>query len=426
MTVSKHKHVFSYFALLPFFRRKGILLFVLLLFFLIPPIILIAQQKQGTAQLAQQKQETTQYAATGSVQHYEYVFPDGNIYVYSMDKNHTLVKHISLPQTSAGIRGVVANAAKHMLYISYGSDGDSGGSLLAYDLLTDKVAWTRTYSHGIDSMAITPDGKTIYMPDGETSSSPYWYVINAADGSESGATVDGGPGPHNTIVSLNGAHVYMGARNFADSPTYLTVADTATNSNVKKIGPFKEGIRPFTINSSETIAYVTTTHFLGFQIASIRNGNVLYTVDLTQLGFPNTPTDPTAPSHGIALSPDEKELAVIDWPNDYVHIFDVTGVPASTPKKIADIKFTRSMHHSESPCAYDCPADGWLEYSRDGRFLYVGDVGDVIDTATNRVITNIDTLYNTRKMLEVDFQNGSVVFAPNNRASVGYRVRPYG
>ena len=125
------------------------------------------------------------------------------MYVYDMDNHHSLVKHVSIPQTAAGIRGVVANAATHTLYIAYRSDGDSGGSLLAYNLVTDQVMWTKTYPFGIDSFSITPDGKTIYMPDGELSHSPYWYVINAADGTPTGTKIDGGPGPHNTIVSLN-------------------------------------------------------------------------------------------------------------------------------------------------------------------------------------------------------------------------------
>jgi hypothetical protein len=352
--------------------------------------------------------------------HYEYVFPDGEMYVYDMDNGQQLVMQKSLP-TSAGVRGVVGDASRHRLYICYGNDGDSGGQLLAYDLVTNQVLWTQTYSFGIDSMSLTPDGQFLYVPDGELASNPYWYVINASDGTPTGARIDGGSGPHNTVISLNGQHVYMGARNFAGNPTYLTVANIATNGNVRNIGPFKSGVRPFVINGRETLAYVTTTGFLGFQVASIQNGNVLYTVDLTQLGFPNTTNGAvTAPSHGIALSPDETRLAVIDWPNDTVHIFDVTGVPASAPRKIADIKFTRSMHHTESPCAYDCAADGWLEYSRDGRFLYIGDVGDVIDTATNTVVANLPALYSTRKMIEVDFDNGVTSFIPINRASVGY------
>lgn len=354
-----------------------------------------------------------------STHHYEYVFPDGKMYVYDMDNTPRLVKQRDLP-TSSGVRGVVGDAATHRLYISFGSDGDGGGQLLAYDVLTDQVLWTQSYSFGIDSMSITPDGKYIYMPDGEKASDPYWYVINASDGKPTGARINGGSGPHNTVISLNGQHVYMGARNFSNTPTYLTVADTATNGNVRKIGPFLSGVRPFVINGKETLAYVTTTGFLGFQVADIQSGHILYTVDLTKLGFPDSSSGPSAPSHGIALSPDETRLAVVDWPNDSVHVFDVTGLPGSPPRKIADIKFSRSMHHDESNCAYDCAADGWLEYSRDGRFLYVGDVGDVIDTLANRVVYNLPPLYNTRKMIEVDFQNGVCSFIPMNRASIGY------
>jgi DNA-binding beta-propeller fold protein YncE len=351
------------------------------------------------------------------VQHYEYVFPDGRMYVYDMDYNHQMVKTIELP-TTAGVRGVVGNAQDHALYISYGSDHEAG-QLLKLDLLTDSVVWQSSYSFGIDSHAISPDGKTIYMPAGENSPGPYWYLINASDGSQTGNRIEGGPGPHNTLVSLNGQHVYMGARNFADRPTYLTVADVASG-NVRRIGPFLQGVRPFTINSAETLAYVTTTGFLGFQVADIPSGKILFTVDLTQMGFPNPGGGPSAPSHGIALSPDEREVVVVDWPNDAVHFFNVEGVPISPPRKVADVKFTRSMHHHESPCAYDCLADGWLQYSRDGRFVYVGDEGDVIDAASKQVVANLDALYNSRKMLEVDWTDGVPSFVPNNRASVGY------
>jgi DNA-binding beta-propeller fold protein YncE len=358
-------------------------------------------------------------APAQGIEHDEYIFPDGKMYVYRMDGTPRLIKQRDLPTTS-GVRGVVGNAALHRLYISFGSDGDGGGQLLAYDVLSDRILWTHSYASGIDSMAITPDGRYIYMPDGEKASSPYWYVIRTTDGQPTGLKINGGPGPHNTVISLNGQHVYMGARNFANTPTYLTVADTAGGGNIRKIGPFLAGIRPFVINGKETLAYVSTTGFLGFQVADLRSGHILYTVDLSRMGFPDTPTGPSAPSHGVALSPDERRLAVIDWPHNMVHIFDVTGVPASAPRKIADIAFSRSMHHDESNCAYDCAADGWLQYSRDGRFLYVGDVGDVIDTAVNRVIYNLPPLYNTRKMIEVDFLQGRCSFLSINRASVGY------
>src|SRR5579863_3962870 len=214
-------------------------------------------------------------AASSDIQHYEYVFPDGGMYVYDIDHGHMLVKSITDLPTTTGVRGVAVSPATHMLYISYGGDGGphDKGFLLKYDLITDQLVWTKTYTHGIDSMAISPDGKTIYMPDGELSADGIWYVIDANSGDETGS-INGALGPHNTILSLNGAHVYLGGRNY----NYLEVADTANNQVIKSIGPLLSSVRPFTINETETIAYMSTTGFLGFQVGDITTGKILYTV----------------------------------------------------------------------------------------------------------------------------------------------------
>src|SRR6266568_3299419 len=74
---------------------------------------------------------STPTAGGTNVHHYEYVFPDGAMYVYDMDNGHKLVKQVSLP-TSAGVRGVAASPRTHMLYVSFGGDGGSKwhGSML--------------------------------------------------------------------------------------------------------------------------------------------------------------------------------------------------------------------------------------------------------------------------------------------------------
>lgn len=349
---------------------------------------------------------------SSSIQHYEYVFPDGWMYVYDMDNGHKLVKSVRLP-TNRGVRGVVANPVTHMLYVSYGGDGghNGNGSLLQYDLVAGRLIWTTTYSHGIDSMAISPDGKWIYMPDGELTPDGIWYVIDANSGNQTG-TINGGLGPHNTIVSLNGAHVYLGSRNH----NYLEVADTATNQVIKTIGPLYSSVRPFTINGSETLAFTTATGFLGFQVSDIRTGQVLFTVPIKSFSWNGRGS--SAPSHGISLSPDEKELYVMDSSNSYVHVFNVSGVPATAPVQVADIKVT-SMAGYESECAYDCLKEGWLQHSRDGRFVYVGDSGDVINTAKRKVAINLPTLANTRKMLEIDWRDGVPIFS-TSRSGLGY------
>jgi len=70
-------------------------------------------------------------------------------------------------------------------------------------------------------------------------------------------------------------------------------------------------------------------------------------------------------------------------------------------------------------CTYDCAREGWLQHSRDGRFVFVGDAGNVLDTRTRQVVATLAPLANTRKFLEVDWQNAAVIFT-STRHGLGY------
>ena len=167
--------------------------------------------------------------SSGMVRDYEYVFPDGAMYVYDIDHGYRLVQRVRLPGVT-GVRGVAASPRTHMLYISYGAFGGPGttGRLLAYNLLAGSVVYNRSYSRGIDSMAIDPAGDRIYMPDGESSRDGVWSVIAARSGNVIGS-INGGLSPHETIVDLSGKRVYLGGRNWP----YLEVASTSDGSRVQ-------------------------------------------------------------------------------------------------------------------------------------------------------------------------------------------------
>jgi DNA-binding beta-propeller fold protein YncE len=346
-------------------------------------------------------------AGSRVTRHFEYVLTSGQIHVYDIDRGNTLVQTLSVPQIEGDPHGVVAGPATRRLYVSYGGEGGSTGtgSMLALDLRSGHVLWVRAYPTGIDSMAISPDGRTIYMPVGESSGSGTWSVIAASNGSVIGS-IQAGAGAHNTVMSLDGRYVYLGG---VDHP-YLDVASTATRKVVREIGPLNgPGVRPFTINGAGTLAFTTARSFLGFQVSSVATGRVLYTV-----GVPGFSWDPTTfartPDHGISLSPDERELYLIDTPNGYVHVFDVSGLPASAPRDVADIKL-----------AHPPPNDGWLQHSRNGRFVYVGRAGDVIDTLTRKVVAFLPPLQQTADFLEIDWRNGLPV-ATTSRYGHGYVV----
>jgi 5-hydroxyisourate hydrolase-like protein (transthyretin family) len=349
---------------------------------------------------------------------YEYVFPDQSIYVYDL-ATFQLVKHVSMPQLTA-VRGVGVVPSTHMLYISYGGAGGSNGtgSLLKYDLLTDKVIWTQSYTFGVDAFAITPDGTTIYMPDGASSGDGIWEVLDASTGAVTGSINTGMNGPHNTIVSLDGAKVFMGPINSAD----LVESNTSTNTVALNIGPLHQGVRPFSINGKHTLAFTTsnTASGIGFQVSDTTTGNVLYSVD-SGFTIPSGFTFNT-PVHGISLSPNEKEIYLIDTANAYAHVFDVSGLPSIAPTVIAHIPLTTNFSGFESPCSplFNCVQESWIRHTLDGHYVLVDDSGDVIDTTTRQVVNTIPQLFNTRKgNMEIDWQNGLPV-ATSTHFGLGY------
>ena len=353
---------------------------------------------------------------SGAPNHYVYVFPPGSIDVYDMDNNFALVKSVPFPltkgQSPVYLRGAVASVATGMLYLSYGSN-TSGGSMLKYDLVKDAIVWQQTYSFGIDSMSISPDGQKIYMPTGEGAyTQGVWEVIDANTGAVIGQIDSGGKGPHNTITSLSGSHVYMGPR----YSNYLVLGDTGTLSVVRTIGPVMGtgGIRPFTIDGEEKYAYLTTSGFVGFEVSDISTGQNLYWV--CPPGFCWTSgsfNSISGVAHGISLSPDEMEIYLIDLPYNHVHVFDVAGLPGAAPVDVADIPLNCTLSD-----------EGWLQHSRDGRFVWVGDCGDVIDTSTRKIVANMPSLLNTRIFNEIDFLNGVPSFSPLSRNQGGYGSQP--
>jgi WD40 repeat protein len=372
-------------------------------------VYVIARNTAGHSKAVPSPQTAVVGSGAGTL-HYEYVFLDGSISVYDVDQSFKLVKTISLPQTESGVRGVTVAPSSHLLFISYGGDGTGfNGSVLAYDLVTERVVWTVKLKTGIDSGQVSPDGKRLYMPTGENTPSGIWNILDTANGAVIG-TIQGGSGAHNTVASSDGRYVYLDGREY----NYLDVYNTA-NGTVRGIGPLVNTARPFTVNGSNTLAFTTATEFDGFQVSSITTGKVLFTVSFGAVpkGFPFS-----APSHGASLSPDEKQLYVIDSPNKKVRVYDVSRVAEGVaPTELGAIPVA-GLSGNESSCAYDCTRGGWLQRSVDGRFVYVGDSGEVIETATRKVIATLPTLLNTKKSLEVHW-SGGVPVATSNRTGVG-------
>lgn len=140
--------------------------------------------------------------------------------------------------------------------------------------------------------------------------------------------------------------------------------------------------------------YVTQRGLLGFRVIDVRTGATTHVVHFK--GFTWNPRfGPNPPSHGLVLRPDRPELWVLDAPNHALHVFDVS----EAPRRLADVRLERTLTNP-----------GSLTQSADGRYLYVGNTGDVIDTQTRSSIANLAALQQASAVLEVDWDDGRPVF----------------
>ncbi len=334
--------------------------------------------------------------------HLQYVFPDGEIHVFDIDRGHQSVKTVAVPEATI-IRGVAAHPGTHRLYIAGDGETSDDAYVLGYDLIGDRVLWKQLYPPFVDSLCVTSDGRRLYV----AYAMDKVLAIDAADG-RALAAIPATTGVHNVVCAPDGQRVYVGA---GQSET-MTVIVTEQNSVLRHIGPFGGFVRPFTFDLQERWIFANVNGLLGFEVADAHSGAILYRI--SPPGYASTYPPDYGPSHGVAMSPDGREVWIADQPNNRVHVFDVTGLPTKAPTAVAEVVLQGSLSEPGPRQG----REGWLQFSRDGRFVYVGDAGDVIEAPTRRIIAHLDALANTRKMLEIDFERGVPVWA-SSRASMG-------
>ena len=342
-------------------------------------------------------------ASVSGTSHWLYVVEDGTVFVYDIDNNHALIRTFTIPET--GKRGIAVSPSRGMLYVSYcGATvcGGSHGNLLAYDLVNNTVAWNVSYTFGVDQLTITPDGSKIYMPHGADASDGITSIIDASNGNVIGS-INTGTNGHNVAASLDGTQVYITGYTGANY-NYVHVVNPATNTVVSNVGPTLNGVRPFTVNGKHTLIFTTSSNTCGFQVLSLTSGAPLYTVPFSGSCAWSAST---APSHGISLSPDEKHVYVMDAPLDKLEVYDVSGLPTTAPTFVASLQLG-SLSGYSTPCQTYCEREGWVLNDLSGRYVYVGDSGDVIDTSTLASVQTLPSLQNTRQMVEIDWTNGAI------------------
>lgn len=318
------------------------------------------------------------------------------VLVFDIDSGYRFVRRIPTWPVVEGkdaenVKGIAASARTGRVYVT------SRARIIAIDAVTGKTIWDKPYEGGTDRLAISPNGRELYVPQFE---GPAWHVVDAENGDVL-STIETRSGSHNTIYAPDGKHVYLAGLKSAT----LSVVDPAQRRVTSVVGPFENVIRPFTVNGAGTLVFANVNDLLGFEVGDLRTGKVLHRVEVT--GYEKGSVDRHGcPSHGIALTPDERELWLADCHNHAIHVFDATSMP---PKQVADLPMR------------DCV--GWVSFSMDGKTAY-SSTGEMIDVATRKVIATLTDetgrAVQSEKMLDLVIADGRVVRA-GNQFGVGAR-----
>jgi DNA-binding beta-propeller fold protein YncE len=316
------------------------------------------------------------------------------IVVLDVERNFEFVKRIPTWNVPASISpeevsGVAASTATNMMYVA------TRGRLAAFDLGADTKAWESTY----DGMCcerpeVTPDGKTLVVG---SDLKDFWYVIDAQSGSLKGKIqAPKSNFAHNMALSADGKTAFM-----APNGVTMTVGDVASMKAIKTI-TFSDHVRPFVINHDATRVYANLNNLLGFEIADVKTGEVIKRIeapaemwkakwgDLSQRFYGHG-----CPSHGIAMTPDESEIWVVDNINYGVLVYDNTG-------EWPVLKMTFPTTAS---------AD-WITMGLDGQYAFLSSA-DVVDVKTKKIVGQMKDEYgkpmHSEKYLEMAFSNGKLL-----------------
>ena len=259
--------------------------------------------------------------------------------------------------------GLAATASGDQIFITIENVKGEAGELLWFDPITDTVTRRMKIGPRPNQLACTPDGKLVYIPCDDAS----WWVVDTVTGEVRTRIATGGR-PHNTLASPDGKRMYLGPK----ASYHVLIADVDSQNLIGEI-PFSDSPRPIAMSQDEKRFYANVDTLIGFEVADIPSRKVIHRVEAD---VPAELLRTTSRSHGIGLTPDQKEIWMCDVYHDRTYVFDVTVEP---PRQVATIVMRGGGY--------------WLCFSPDGKRCYIserlGNTVAVIDTSTRETVARI-------------------------------------
>ncbi|WP_021595075.1 YncE family protein [Actinomadura welshii] len=324
--------------------------------------------------------DTATYANLGSIN----VVPDLQERLDAM----TPVERIGYETVNAaqGYRKLVDDMAVspdgRTIYVSRGALSDA----VAFDIASKRMLWRRkTEGFKADHAALSPDG-TRFIVSATTASKA--EVIDTATG-ELETTFATGTYPHANDYSPDGRIVYNSSIGVTSLPKLLnglkgskavTAVDASTFRPLRTY-TFEYGIRPAAFTRDNRTMYAQLSYLNGFVEYDLTAGRITRTVRMpfSDKAAQMKPDDypQNSAHHGMAMNPDESKLCVAGTIDDYVSIVSRPGLTTDG-----------TVHYPTDALPY------WTQTSPNGRDCFVSlaeeDQVSVVDYRTAREVARID------------------------------------
>jgi YVTN family beta-propeller protein len=269
--------------------------------------------------------------------------------------------------------GLAAQADGRRLFTTI----ESEHGLKVIDTATNRVTETLQLRGRPNQCAATPDGRFVAVPIRDVN------VVEIFDMNQRRA-VKTLPVkvPHNCCNAGSNRHLWVTSMG-ADE---VNLIDVERMEFVAKI-PVGGVPRPIAITRDERTLYSALSDLHGFVIVDIPSRELVRKVELPPAP-PNTdPLEPHAPTHGLALTPDERELWVTSLGDGGMYVFDTRAGTVSSRIPVGK-------------------GPNWVTFSLDGRLCAVSNTtsGDcsVIDTKARREVARIKVGRAPKRLLAVN------------------------
>ncbi len=253
--------------------------------------------------------------------------------------NMKTMKVIKTIPTGYHTHGLDASPDGRYVYVTVESDH----TLKEIDAATGKVLKNVHLSGMPNEMAMTPNGKWMAVPIRtgavvDIFSAPDLKLLKAVPVDE----------PHNCVNAGSNDYLFCEDRGYGaidkiDVHTQKVVQSVATNGDP----------RPFAVTRDEKTAFVQCSDLHGFQVVNLETGAV-HTVVLPHTNDKNL-VEPNTPSHGMAISPDGKQLWASDSLDHAVWVYDIAAKKLIKKVQVATTPLWVTFTPDGKYCVIDCP-----------------------------------------------------------------------